>query len=63
MKFKKLHVFLLTLVFGGAINSYTLISANFSNESIHEWALNSLLVAAIVGFIVTKHLKNRGKLH
>ena len=59
---KKLHLFLLTLAFGGLLNINTLISENFSEASIHEWALNSLLVAAIVGFIAHKWLSNKGML-
>ena len=59
---KKLHLFLLTLAIGGLLNINTLISENFSQESIHEWALNSLLIAAIIGFIAVKWLNSKDML-
>ena len=48
-KLRKLHVFLVTLLLGGAIMSFRLFDGNFSTESIHEWALDSLFLAAIIG--------------
>ena len=59
---KKLHLFLLTLFIGGVANFYWLWKANFSTPAIHNWVLNSLLVAAILGFIASKYLKSKGKL-
>lgn len=61
-KLRKLHVFLVTLLLGGSIMSFRLFDGNFSTESIHEWALDSLFVAAILGFIAVKWLKHKGKL-
>ena len=61
-KLRKLHVFLVTLLLGGAIMSFRLFDGNFSTESIHEWALDSLFLAAIIGFIAVKWLKRKGKL-
>lgn len=59
---KKLHLFLITLLLGGAIMSYKLFETGFSSEGIQEWALDALLVAAILGFIGSKWLKSKGKL-
>lgn len=59
---KKLYLFLTTLLLGGAIMSYKLFDTNFSSEGIQEWALDALLIAAILGFIATKWLKKKGKL-
>ena len=59
---KKLHLFLLTLLIGGVFNFYWLWEANFTSEAIHKWALNSLLAAAILGFIASRYLKGKGKL-
>ena len=61
-KLRKFHVFLFTLLLGGAIMSYKLFDSNFSADGFHEWALDSLLVAAIIGFIAVKWLKRKGKL-
>lgn len=61
-KLRKFHVFLVTLLLGGAIMSYKLFDSNFSTDGFHEWALDSLLVAAIIGFIAVKWLKRKGKL-
>lgn len=61
-KLRKLHVFLVTLLLGGSIMSFRLFDGHFSTESIHEWALDSLFVAAILGFIAVKWLKRKGKL-
>lgn len=61
-KLRKLHVFLVTMLLGGAIMSYKLFEGNFSGESFHEWALDSLLVAAIIGFIAVKWLKRKGQI-
>ena len=59
---KKLYLFLTTLLLGGAIMSYKLFDTNFSSEGIQEWALDALLIAAILGFIAMKWLKHKGKL-
>ncbi|MDR0934627.1 MAG: hypothetical protein LBM56_06050 [Burkholderiaceae bacterium] len=59
---KKLFLFIGTVVFGLVVTVKTAINGNFSTESIHEWVLNALLVAAIVGFILVKYLKSKGKL-
>ena len=48
---KKLYLFLTTLLLGGAIMSYKLFDTNFSSEGIQEWALDALLIAAILGFM------------
>ena len=61
-KLRKLHVFLVTLLLGGAIMSYQLFESNFSSDGIREWVLISLFVAAIIGFIAVKWLKHKGKL-
>lgn len=61
-KLRKLHVFLVTMLLGGAIMSYKLFDGNFSGESFHEWALDSLFVAAILGFIAVKWLKRKGQI-
>ncbi|MDL2284832.1 hypothetical protein LJC19_06805 [Oxalobacter sp. OttesenSCG-928-P03] len=37
------------------------IVGNFSTESINEWVINGLLVAAILGFVAMKYLKYKGK--
>lgn len=60
---KKLHLFLITLLLGGAIMSYKLFDSGFTSEGIQEWALDALLIAAILGFIGSKWLKSKGKLH
>ncbi len=61
-KYRKLPVFLVTLLLGGAIMSYKLFDSNFSSEGIQEWVVDSLLVAAIIGFIAVKWLKSKGKM-
>jgi uncharacterized membrane protein len=61
-KIKKLHVFLVTLVIGLAVTIKPAIVGNFSNDSLHEWILNGLLVAAILGFVAIKYLKYKGRL-
>ncbi len=53
---------MVTLLLGGAIMSYKLFDSNFSSEGIQEWVLDSLLVAAIIGFIAVKWLKSKGKM-
>lgn len=60
---KKLHLFLITLLLGGAIMSYKLFETGFSSEGIQEWALDALLIAAILGFAASKWLKSKGKLN
>ena len=60
---KKLHLFLITILLGGAIMSYKLFETNFSSEGIQEWALDGLLIAAILGFAASKWLKSKGKLY
>lgn len=59
-KVRKIHVFLLTLLLGGASMSFQLFEGHFSQESVHEWFFDSLLVAAVIGFIATKWLKRKG---
>lgn len=59
---KKLGLFLATLVVGMAVTVKTAITANFTPESIQEWVLNGLMVAAVLGFIAVKYLKSKGKL-
>ena len=60
-KLRKLHVFLVTLLLGGSIMSFRLFDGNFSTESIHEWALDSLFVAAILGFIAVEMAQAQGQ--
>lgn len=59
---KKLHVFIITIVVGLLGTIKPAIENNFSEESLHKWILNALLVAAILGFAATRFLKARGKL-
>lgn len=59
---KKVGVFLVTLVIGLVVTVKTAITANFTAESIHEWILNGLTVAAILGFLAVKYLKSKGML-
>ncbi|MCL1886445.1 MAG: hypothetical protein FWG01_00690 [Betaproteobacteria bacterium] len=60
---KKLHLFLLTLVIGATVTINSVISTNFSEDGIHAWVLDTLLVAALIGFVATKYLKSKGKLY
>lgn len=59
---KKVCLFLVTLVIGLVVTVKTAITANFTPESIHEWILNGLTVAAILGFIAVKYFKSKGML-
>lgn len=59
---KKLHVFIITVVIGIVTTMKPAIESGFSEESLHKWFLNALLVAAILGFAATRFLKARGKL-
>lgn len=54
---------MITILLGGAIMSYKLFETNFSSEGIQEWALDGLLIAAILGFAASKWLKSKGKLY
>lgn len=58
---KKIYLFLITLAIGLAVTIKPAITNNFSVESLHEWILNGLLVAAVIGFIAVKYLKSKGK--
>ena len=62
-KIKKLHLFLASLLFGAAVTVYPAYTAGFTTESLHEWGINGLLVAAIVGFIAQRYLKSKGMLY
>lgn len=62
-KINKWLIFLCTLIIGGAICSFRLFEGKFSEQSWHDWALDSLFVAAILGFIVLKWLKKKGKVN
>ena len=59
---KKLGVFFVTLVIGLAVTVRTAIRGNFTTDSIHEWILNGLTVAAVLGFIAVKYFKSKGML-
>ncbi|NLC24109.1 MAG: hypothetical protein GX776_06540 [Oxalobacter sp.] len=61
-KIKKLHLFILSLIFGLTVTIKPALTSNFSQESLHEWILNGLLVAAIVGFVAMKYLKSKGRI-
>ncbi len=61
-KIKKLHLFILSLVVGLAVTIKPALTSNFSTESLHEWILNGLLVAAILGFVAMKYLKSKGRI-
>lgn len=58
---EKFWVFLGTLVAGFVVTSNTVISDGFTGFAIRNWVMDSLLVAAILGFGVVKYLQHKGK--
>jgi hypothetical protein len=59
---KKWQLFLITLVVGGTITFNDLLSTNFSGDGFQSWVLDTLLVAALLGFVSVKYLKSKGRL-
>lgn len=62
MIMKKIQIFLLTVAFGALVTSQQVLSNGFTEATIRGWILDSLFVAALVGFVVVKYLKMNKKL-
>jgi len=62
-KYKKLHIFAATVVIGALVTSRTVFVEGFTEENIRGWILNALTVSAILGVIVVKYLKHKGRLN
>ncbi len=58
---EKFWVFLGTLVVGLIVTSNDVLKDGFTAYAIRNWIVDSLMVAAIVGFGVVKYLQHKGK--
>ena len=62
-KYKKLHIFMVTVAIGALVTSKTVLTEGFTEENIRGWILNALTVSAVIGLVIVKYLKSKDKLN